>query len=151
MTILLILKAIVSYRSVPRILNLFNTTTTFKTDWIPHFTSVINWTSRFGLGLLKQIEKINEPWVAIIDHSIDIGTKKALVILRVKLDVFKNKKEAIFGNAGVETEYKAGDKVVHAEHGNGTIIMVAGDVLNIAFDGQGMKKILASSSPISKI
>jgi DNA helicase-2/ATP-dependent DNA helicase PcrA len=63
----------------------------------------------------------------------------------------KNKKEAIFGNAGVETEYKAGDKVVHAEHGNGTVIMVTGDVLNIAFDGQGMKKILASSSPISKI
>jgi hypothetical protein len=95
LTILLILKAIVSYRSVPRILNLFNNITTYKTNWIPHFTSVINWTSRLGIGLLKQIKQINEPWVAIIDHSIDIGTKKALVILRVKLDVFKNKKEAI--------------------------------------------------------
>ena len=92
---MLILKAIVSYRSVPRILNLFNSKTIFKTKWIPHFTSVINWTSRFGLGLLKQIEKINEPWVAIIDHSIDIGTKKVLVILRVRLDIFKNRQKAI--------------------------------------------------------
>jgi len=91
----LIIKAIVSYRSVPRILNLFNDKTTFKTHWIPHFTSVINWTSRLGLGLLKQVKKINEPWVAIIDHSIDIGTKKALVILRIKLDVFKNRHNAI--------------------------------------------------------
>jgi hypothetical protein len=45
--------------------------------------------------LLKQVKKINEPWVAIIDHSIDIGTKKVLVILRVKLDIFANRKNAI--------------------------------------------------------
>jgi len=95
LTILLVIKTIVSYRSVPRILNLFNTTTTFKTNWIPHFTSVINWTSRLGLGLLNQVKKIDEPWVAIIDHSIDIGTKKVLVILRVRLNIFANKQKAI--------------------------------------------------------
>ena len=95
LTISLILKTIVSYRSVPRILNLFNLETTFKTKWIPHFTSVINWTSRFGLGLLNQVKTINDPWVAIIDHSIDIGTKKVLVILRVKLDIFVNRQNAI--------------------------------------------------------
>jgi hypothetical protein len=41
---------------------------------------------RLGLGLLNQITSLSTPWVAIIDHSIDIGTKKALVVLRVPLD-----------------------------------------------------------------
>lgn len=54
--------------------------------WQPHFTSVINWVLRLGLGLLTQVKPLNAPWVAIIDHSIDIGTKKALVVLRVPLD-----------------------------------------------------------------
>ena len=63
--------------------------------WIPHFTSTINWTLRMGLGLLKQVVPIARPWVAIIDHSIDIGTKKVLVILRVTMDTMTMKKRAI--------------------------------------------------------
>ncbi len=62
---------------------------------MPHFTSVINWTLRLGLGLLKQVKPINKPWVAIIDHSIDIGTKKALVVLRVTLDALSRRGSAI--------------------------------------------------------
>ena len=80
---MLITQSIVSFRSVPRILELLNAQTRLSLSWIPHFTSVINWTLRLGLGLLKQVKPINEPWLAIIDHSIDIGTKKALVVLRV--------------------------------------------------------------------
>jgi len=64
-------------------------------SWIPHFTSVINWTLRLGLGVLKQVAPISQPWVAIIDHSIDIGTKKALVVLRVTLDALSQRKSAI--------------------------------------------------------
>jgi len=81
--VLLVIQAVVSYRSVPRILNLLNALTGFSLGWVPHFTSVINWTLRLGLGLLKQVQPFSEPWLAIIDHSIDIGTKKALVVLRV--------------------------------------------------------------------
>jgi len=84
--ILLTLQAVVSYRSVPRILNLFNSQTPLSLDWIPHFSSVINWTLRLGLGMLKQVKPISLDWVAIIDHSIDIGTKKALVVLRVSIE-----------------------------------------------------------------
>ena len=69
--ILLVLKAVVSYRSIPRILDLFNVYTPLALGWIPHFTSVINWTLRLGLGLLKQVKPIDQPWLAIIDHSID--------------------------------------------------------------------------------
>lgn len=92
---MLILNAVVSYRSIPKILNLFNTQTTLQISWIPHFTAVINWVNRVGVGMLKEIGKISEPWIAIIDHSINIGTKKVLVVLRVKMDVLSQKGKAI--------------------------------------------------------
>ena len=92
---MLVLQAVVSYRSVPRILQLLKTSTLCILPWIPHFTSVINWTMRLGLGLLKQVDEMDEPWAAIIDHSIDIGTKKALVVLRVKLSTLDKNKQAI--------------------------------------------------------
>lgn len=76
-------------------MNLFNTKTHLSLNWIPHFTSVINWTLRFGLGMLKQIQSTSKPWVAIIDHSIDIGIKKALVVLRVNIDVLSQRKKAM--------------------------------------------------------
>ena len=92
---MLVLEAVVSFRSVPRILALFNLKTPLELAWIPHFTSVINWNLRVGLGLLCQVCPICEPWVAIIDHSIDIGTKKALVVLRVKMDILSQRNGAI--------------------------------------------------------
>ena len=93
--ILLTLNAVVSYRSVPRILELFKSKTNYSVGWVPHFTSVINWSLRLGLGLLTQIQAIVKPWVAIIDHSIDIGTKKALVVLRVEVDALSKRGSAI--------------------------------------------------------
>lgn len=92
---LLVIQAVVSYRSVPRILELLNALAGFSLGWVPHFTSVINWTLRLGLGLLKQVKPISEPWLAIIDHSIDIGTKKALVVLRVPVAALSLRGSAI--------------------------------------------------------
>ena len=85
----------VSYRSIPRIFHLFNINTPLELGWVPHFTSVINWSLRLGLGLLKQVSPIKKPWLAIIDHSIDIGTKKALVVLRVTVDALSKRGTAI--------------------------------------------------------
>ena len=59
--------------------------------------------------------------------------------------------EAIFGVSENTTEYKSGDRIKHAEFGEGTIIMVSGDVIEAAFSGLGMKKIVASVAPIEKI
>ncbi|WP_200335905.1 hypothetical protein [Thiocystis violacea] len=92
---LLVLQAVVSFRSVPRILELFRSHALFGIGWVPHFTSGINWTLRVGLGLLKQVAPIDAPWVAIIDHSIDIGTKKVLVVLRVPLAALSQRGAAI--------------------------------------------------------
>lgn len=69
--------------------------TLLNLSWIPHFSSVINWSLRLGLGLLKQIKPIEQPWLAIVDHSIDVGTKKALVVLRVRLDVMSQRGGAL--------------------------------------------------------
>ena len=91
----MVLEAVVSYRSVPRILKLIHAKTAVNLHWIPHFTSVINWTLRYGLGLLKQVTTTSEPWAAIVDHSIDIGTKKVLVVLRVSLDTLSRKQTAL--------------------------------------------------------
>jgi hypothetical protein len=93
--VLLVIQAVVSYRSIPRILNLLNTETALGLGWIPHFTSVINWTLRLGLGLLTQVKPVSTPWLAIIDHSIDIGTKKALVVLRVSVAALSQRGAAI--------------------------------------------------------
>ena len=92
---MLILEAVVSFRSVPRILELFNVKTPFNLPWTPHFTSVINWTLRVGLGRLKQVRAITEPWLAIVDHTINIGTKKAMVVLQVKASVLAERGSAI--------------------------------------------------------
>lgn len=59
--------------------------TPLNIHWIPHFTSPINWTLRVGLGRLNQVKPILESWIAIIDHTIDIGTKKAMAVLRVNV------------------------------------------------------------------
>lgn len=85
MCVLLVLQAVVSFRSVPRILRLFQTHARAGDGWVPHFTSALNWSLRIGLGLLQQVAPLELPWMAIIDHSIDVGTKKALVVLRVPL------------------------------------------------------------------
>jgi len=94
--VLLVIQCVVSFRSVPRILNtLCWSAGSILGYWIPHFTSVINWTLRLGLGLLNQVTPVDTPWFAIIDHSIDIGTKKVLVVLRVPVDALSKRQSAI--------------------------------------------------------
>jgi hypothetical protein len=93
--ILLTIQAVVSYRSIPRILEIFKQKTSYVSTWIPHFTSIINWNLRLGLGRLKQVGECLKPWVAIIDHSIDIGTKKVLIVLRVPLDTLMKRESAL--------------------------------------------------------
>ncbi len=63
----------------------------------------------------------------------------------------RSKREATFGLAENTSDYKIGDRVAHMQWGEGTIIMIAGDVLSVAFSGQGVKKIVASVAPIQKI
>ncbi len=62
-----------------------------------------------------------------------------------------SRSEAIFGVEENSSDWSVGNRVRHAEFGEGTVIQVAGDVLTVAFAGIGMKKIVASIAPISPI
>lgn len=90
-----VLQGVVSFRSVPRLLRAVNDILGSICSWVPHFTSVINWTQRIGLGLLGAVAPCSSPWIALMDMSIDIGTKKALVVLRVKMEALALKKRAL--------------------------------------------------------
>lgn len=58
----------------------------------------------------------------------------------------------IFGTALEQNSgYQISDRINHPTFGDGTIIKVSGDILSVAFAGQGIKKLLASSAPIKKI
>jgi hypothetical protein len=92
--LMLILWCRVSFRSVPKILEVFNLITPQKL-WVPHFTSVINWIEQVGLAKLKAIGPITEPWAAIVDCSISIGNHKLLVILRTPLDALGKAKTGL--------------------------------------------------------
>lgn len=93
--LMIVLYSSISFRSAPRILHQFNEAFALKLNYLPHFTSVINWSLRLGLGLLNQVTFCSEPWIAIVDHSIGFGVAKTLVVLRVGLDVLTKKGGAI--------------------------------------------------------
>jgi len=82
------------FRCVPRLLAIFGPLWRLPMR-IPHFTSVIHWTLRVGIALFHQVSVLSEPWVALLDCSIDIGTRKALVVLRVSLRALHQKQQAI--------------------------------------------------------
>ena len=92
--VLILMQGIVPFRSVPRVLKIFQPWLQYPIK-IPHFTSVIHWTLRAGVALITQVAPIAEPWVALIDCSIDIGTRKALVVLRVPVRALHKKGSAL--------------------------------------------------------
>lgn len=131
------MQAVVSFRAVPRILELLCELEHLSLRWVPHFTSVINWTVRFGLAVLNQVGRMNQPWLAIIDLSIDIGVKKALVVLRVPIDALVRRGSAIRLEdcecIGLYvTERTDGDTVANALR---QIFAMAGDPVALIKDG----------------
>lgn len=93
--VFLVVEGVISYRSVIRVLEIFQSNNFIKVDWIPHFSSIINWTYRIGKGLLDGVTKIDKKWIAIADHSIEIGRKQVFVVLRVELDIYLQRDGAI--------------------------------------------------------
>jgi hypothetical protein len=93
--ILLVLQGVVSFRCVPRLLSAVNVWGGNIFTWLPHFTSVINWTLRMGVGLLNTVGYLSQAWIALMDTSMTIGTKKVLVVLRVSLEALGKKGQAI--------------------------------------------------------
>ena len=53
-------------------------------SWAPHCTTGIGWAWRIGFHCLQQAQRHrDEQWVGIADFTMQIGSKKALMVLRV--------------------------------------------------------------------
>ena len=62
-------------------------------SWVPHFTTSISWALRVGLHCLQQAQHhVDEKWVCIADFTIQIGSKKALIVLRVPVSALSQGK-----------------------------------------------------------
>ena len=73
-----------SFRAASRVLRALSLLAVGMISWVPHFTTGIEWALRVGLHCLQQApHPLDEPWVCIADFTIQIGSKKALIVLRV--------------------------------------------------------------------
>ncbi len=57
-------------------------------DGLPSWTVIQNWVLRFGLYKLLMTLPKRKDWIWIIDHTIEFGTKKCMVILAVSREAF---------------------------------------------------------------
>ena len=61
-------------------------------DSIPAHTTVQNWILQYGVyELLKPVEK-REDWIYVLDHTIEFGNQKCLVILGITLERYMQNK-----------------------------------------------------------
>ncbi|HLN26209.1 MAG TPA: hypothetical protein VK395_00535, partial [Gemmataceae bacterium] len=84
----------VSMRGVPRVLAIV----TEALDWelpIPHWTTGRLWLLRLGHALLTMALEQAEDWAWIIDHSVQIGKDKCLVILGIRLSKLPERGECL--------------------------------------------------------
>ncbi len=73
-----------SFRASSKVLSSFLLVGSGLISWVPHFTTGIGWALRLGLHCLRQAQYcLDEKWVCIADFTIQIGCKKALIVLRV--------------------------------------------------------------------
>jgi hypothetical protein len=80
----LVIEAGVSMRGAVRAMELFGEQ--LGLDWqVPHWTTLRNWIQRQGLAALTRSLPVAEDWVFFIDFSIQIGTRKCLVIMGLRL------------------------------------------------------------------
>lgn len=86
MAIRLVVFGLLSLRGVERTFCLFNKW--FK-GGIPCHVVIQNWVLRFGLYKLLQVVEKRDDWIYILDHTIEFGTKKCLVVLGIPLRLFR--------------------------------------------------------------
>jgi hypothetical protein len=77
----LVTGALTSLRGASKCLDIFSDIYTCK---IPSHTAIQNWILQYGLNeLMRPIEK-REDWILILDHTIEFGHQKCLVILGIR-------------------------------------------------------------------
>ena len=87
------LNCTLSFRASSKVLRAFLLVGAGLISWVPHFTTGIGWALRLGLYCIQQAQRpLDEPWVCIADFTIQIGCKKALIVLRVPVSAFSQGK-----------------------------------------------------------
>ena len=87
------LNCTLSFRASSKVLRAFLLVGAGLISWVPHFTTGIGWALRLGLYCLQQAQRsLDAPWVCIADFTIQIGCKKALIVLRVPVSAFSQGK-----------------------------------------------------------
>jgi hypothetical protein len=89
----LVFHCTLSFRASSKGLRSFFLVSAGLISWVPHFTTAIGWALRLGLHCLQQAQRpLDQQWVCIADFTIQIGCKKALIVLRVPISAFSQGK-----------------------------------------------------------
>jgi len=85
-----VFNCVLSFRASSKVLRAFLLVGTSLISWVPHFTTSIGWALRLGLHCLQQAQHpLDEPWVCVADFTMQIGCKKALIVLRVPVSALR--------------------------------------------------------------
>lgn len=80
----IVLDCNLSFRASSQVLRSVDRLGVGQVSWLPHFTTGIGWALRVGLYCLQQAQRpLDEQWIGIADFTIQTGSKKALIVLRV--------------------------------------------------------------------
>jgi hypothetical protein len=80
----LVLEGCVSLRAVPRVLGVLAEPLGLSGAQLPDWTTSRQWFLRLGLAQLRQPLEPAEDWIWLVDHSVQIGTVKCLVIVGLR-------------------------------------------------------------------
>jgi hypothetical protein len=84
-----VLHCTLSFRASRKVLSAFFLVGAGLISWVPHFTTGIGWALRLGLHCLQQAQHSrDEQWMCIADFTMQIGCKKARIVLRVPVVAF---------------------------------------------------------------
>ena len=73
-----------SFRASSQVLRAIDLLGVGLISWVPHFTTGHGWALRVGLYCLQKAQRrLDEKWVCRADFTIQTGSKKVLIVLRV--------------------------------------------------------------------
>jgi len=93
MCIRLVLEAAISFRAAPKAVHiLFSHFAAVAAQAIPTYKTISRWLTQIGLYKLHSLQEQANDWALIVDHSIQMGAQKCLVIIGMRLSKFQKGK-----------------------------------------------------------
>lgn len=109
----------------------------------------------FGKTQVNQVSRFISEIPKEYFGDVEIAQKRKKISFGLTMDMLKEKAKAeghVKTSAITNTSsLKAGTKVMHKSFGKGMIISIKGEILTIAFDNKGIKKLQADLAPLEVI